>query len=556
MKGKNFIAIILAGIIVNSAACIPQIACNNNSIVAAASAFEGMLGENVSWSLDENGVLTLSGSGASTDWKYSAVSFSNDKTNHTFIDPVNPIYEIREAVKSIVVEEGVTTIGQLTFTGCSNLKSVSLPASLTAINKYAFSGCSQLEEIIIPENVNEIGESAFYYCERLKKITLPQKMNCIDEAAFAYCKVLETIELPQGLEKIENNCFEDCISLTSISIPEGVKEIKSRAFEDCENLISVTFPSTLEAIGYSTFEGCVKLENPVFGDNLKYIDSDAFNNCIKIDKVTLPATVKRVDSSAFFECINLKEIIVDENNENLCSDGGVLYTKNKTRLIKYPECKEDESFIIPDSVVTVENSAISNQKYLTYVKTGKYTSTIEEYAFISSAKLEEIHLLSNVTTLGRNATEECTALKKATIENPECVMYYKIFVDNKELDDYNNKDTIYESAVIYGYENSTAHDYAKLFEREFIALAKPEVSLGDIDASITIDAVDASMILSEYARISTGSTTTFTEEQMKAADINDDGAVNASDASIVLSYYAYISTGGELSLEEYITNNN
>lgn len=556
MKGKNFIAIILAGIIVNSAACIPQIACNNNSIVAAASAFEGMLGENVSWSLDENGVLTVSGSGEMTDWNFGTISFSNDKIDLTFSGPANPIYEIREAVKSIVVEEGVTTIGQLTFTGCSNLKSVSLPESLTAINRFAFCGCSQLEEIIIPENVKKIERHAFYYCGTLKKITLPQKMNIIEEGAFAYCKTLEDIELPQGIEKIDNNCFEYCVSLTSISIPEGVKEIKSRAFKECENLTSVTFPSTLETISYYAFEGCIKLENPVFGDNLKYISSKAFRNCQKIDKITLPATVKSVDSSAFFECINLKEIIVDENNENFCSDGGVLYTKNKTRLIKYPECKEDESFIIPDTVVTVENYAISNQKYLTYVKTGKYTSTIEEAAFISSPKLEEIHLLSNVATLGRDATEYCTALKKATIENPECVMYYEFFVNDEGIDIYNNKDTIYESAVIYGYENSTAHDYAKLFEREFIALAKPEVSLGDIDASTTIDAVDASMILSEYARISTGSTTTFTEEQMKAADINDDGAVNASDASIVLSYYAYISTGGELSLEEYITNNN
>lgn len=556
MKGKNFIAIILAGIIVNSAACIPQIACNNNSIVAVASAFEGMLGENVSWSLDENGILTVSGSGEMTDWNYSTFSFSSDKINLTFSGPVNPIYEIREAVKSIVVEEGITTIGELTFAGCSNLKSVSLPESLTTVNGYAFCGCSRLEEIIIPGNVNEIGKRAFFYCTALKKITLPQKMNIIEEATFAYCKALEDIELPQGIEEIDNDCFEDCISLTSISIPEGVKEIKSKAFEECENLTSVTFPSTLETISYNAFEGCVKLENPVFGNNLKYISNNAFRNCKKIDKISLPASVKSVGSSSFYECISLKEITVDESNENLCSDGGVLYTKNKTRLIKYPECKEGETFIIPDTVVTVENYSISNQQYLTYVKTGKYTSTIEEAAFISSPKLEEIHLLSNVAELERNATENCTALKKATIENPECVMYYKLFVNDEGLDIYNNKDTIYESAVIYGHENSTAHDYAKIFEREFIALPKPEVSFGDIDASTTIDAVDASMILSEYAGISTGSTTTFTEEQMKAADINDDGAVNASDASIVLSYYAYISTGGELSLEEYITNNN
>ena len=131
-------------------------------------------------------------------------------------------------------------------------------------------------------------------------------------------------------------------------------------------------------------------------------------------------------------------------------------------------------------------------------------------------------------------------MKKVNILNPDVVIN-------------DSKSTISETATIYSYENSTAQTYAEEYERKFIIFGQePVLSLGDIDGNNVVDAIDASLVLSEYASLSTGQELTFTDEQRAAADVDGNTAIDAIDASYILSYYAYISTGGKESINDFI----
>ena len=150
----------------------------------------------------------------------------------------------------------------------------------------------------------------------------------------------------------------------------------------------------------------------------------------------------------------------------------------------------------------------------------------------------------SITSIGDYAFSSCTGLTEITIKNPEC-----------EFGD--STDTISDTAVIYGYDDSTAQAYAEKYNRKFVSLGeKPNIPIsktGDTDLNGTIDAIDASIALTIYALKSTGGdVSSYTDEQLAAADADKNGTVDAIDASHILSYYAYISTGGSKTFDEFI----
>ena len=150
----------------------------------------------------------------------------------------------------------------------------------------------------------------------------------------------------------------------------------------------------------------------------------------------------------------------------------------------------------------------------------------------------------SVTSIDWGAFSGCTGLTEITIKNPEC-----------EFGD--STDTISDTAVIYGYDDSTAQAYAEKYNRKFVSLGeKPNIPIsktGDADLNGTIDAIDASIALTIYALNSTGGdVSSYTDEQLAVADADKNGTVDAIDASHILSYYAYISTGGSKTFDEFI----
>ena len=166
----------------------------------------------------------------------------------------------------IIIPEGVTSIKESAFDGCSALTGITIPDGVTSIGHAAFSGCSSLTTIEIPAGVTSIGDGAFKECTSLASIKIPATVTSIGDGAFKECTSLESIKIPAGVTSIGRWAFDGCSSLASIEIPATVTSIRSSAFEGCSRLTSITIPARVTEIELSAFEGCTGLETVHFDD--------------------------------------------------------------------------------------------------------------------------------------------------------------------------------------------------------------------------------------------------------------------------------------------------
>ena len=285
-------------------------------------------GSNLTWTLDSEGLLTISGSGDMYDYGF----------------PSAPWYDSRSRVKSAVIAEGVTSIGKYAFYGCSSLKSVTIPDSVTSIGRYAFESCTSLTSVTIPDSVTSIGRYAFESCTSLTSVTIPDSVTSIGNGAFYWCT-----------------------SLTGVTIPDSVTSIGAVAFFGCESLTSVTIPDSVTSIGEQTFY-----------------------NCRSLTSVTIPDSVTSIGVGAFASCTSLTGIWVAEGNSHYASDAfGVLFNKDKTTLV---QCSGAfAAYTIPDSVTSIGEYAFSGCLSLTSVTIPDSVTSIGERAFYYCISLTDVY---------------------------------------------------------------------------------------------------------------------------------------------------------------------
>ena len=184
-------------------------------------------GKNLTWTLDSEGTLTISGKGEMKDYDY-------------YSDPW-----VRSAVKCVSIESGVTCIGDYAFYDCTNLTGVTIPNSVTSIGEGAFSDCRSLTSVTIPNSVTSIGREAFAVCNGLTSVTIPSSVSNIALGMFRGCSNLTSVTIPDSITYIEHIAFWACRSLTSIIIPDSVTCIGTSrarsAFQACSSLESVFF---------------------------------------------------------------------------------------------------------------------------------------------------------------------------------------------------------------------------------------------------------------------------------------------------------------------------
>jgi len=220
--------------------------CNYNPEDETTYTIGGMLGSNIKWSINAHDfTLSFTGSGKMLDYSTSSSS---------------PWSSYAGKIKSVILGDGITSIGSYAFYGFSSITSVTIPTGVTSIGSHAFSGCKNLSSIIIPEGVNSISDYAFNECKSLTSITIPDGVTSISMDAFSKCSGLLSIILPKSVTEIQSCAFYYCKNLTSIIIPEGVKEIGGYAFIGCTKLKKVFFPKSLLTIGGNAFEGCESIE--------------------------------------------------------------------------------------------------------------------------------------------------------------------------------------------------------------------------------------------------------------------------------------------------------
>ena len=327
----------------------------------------GTCGENLTWYLDNDGILYINGTGPMTDYNHDTrpspwkgkiinkVILNNGVStigDWAFYDcnsiqsieipsSVNSIGQMACAftgLTNVEIPIGVMTVDSGAFSDCTSLRNVKIDGNLAHIEDHVFDFCDNLEAITIPSSVKSIGQYAFSRCRNLTHIDLPSSVEHIDEYAFyesgltsaklsyglkdiseyafSCCSNLETIELPESLEYIRSHAFDGC-GLKSVIIPQNA-DIGLYLFRNCYNLETVKLPPNLERVWDYAFSNCQKLEKIEIPENVRYIGEGAFEGCTSLTNIQLPSKTEQIDERAFLKCYKLESIQIPVSLKKIC----------------------------------------------------------------------------------------------------------------------------------------------------------------------------------------------------------------------------------------------
>lgn len=406
----------------------------------------GAEGDNVVWQLDGEGTLTISGEGEMKNYDFEEVVPWNEGSHGN------------DAITKVIIDSGVTYIGDNAFSNCIKLSSVTIPDSVTSIGYCAFAYNSSLKSIVIPPSVTSIDDEAFCLCESLISVTIPESLTSIGEFVFYGTPWLEAKRAENPLVSINNILIDGLACEGEITIPANISYIFDTAFCQSEKLTAINVDKDNKY--YSSENGVlfnkdktVIVAHPIgntaneytIPDGVESIGNHAFVRCKNLTSITIPQGVKSIGEYAFYECDGFLSIEISDTVENIC-----------------------------------------------------------DYAFTNCSSLTSITIPDSVTSIGHCAFWNCNNLTSITIKNPDCTIDEGDTTISNEYDKETKEDVF--NGTIHGYENSTAQAYAEKYNRKFVALdEKPAAAeLGDVNEDGKVDSSDASLVLEEYAAIQTG----------------------------------------------------
>ena len=410
------------------------------AVSASASTVDsGACGENLTWTLDSDGELTISGAGK---MYYYSEGFDSENQMYYTTAPWGGAVPNSERIKALVIENGVTSIGSYAFSGCTGLTGISLPNSVKSIDSYAFSNCTGLENITIPESVTSIEAFAFRNCVSLSNVIIPESVIYIGWGPFSGCSGLTSITIPFigarksrdlgsyqypfgyifGTEEYRGGTeahqyyygsnSSSKVYLTFI-IPSSLKSVTltggrlcKGAFFNCDELTTVTLPNSVKSIEYEAFYGCSQLTSVTIPDGVTSIGGYAFSGCFYLRGIKIPEGVTLIGGSAFSDCSRLRGVLIPKSVTSIGKDAFIKY---KTELY-YCGSKQDWTIIsnpsgyIPDEYnCCLENGVVYNENKTVAIKA------------ISPISITEVVLPDTVGTVRSNAFADCTLLKTVTI---------------------------------------------------------------------------------------------------------------------------------------------
>ena len=416
-----------------------------------------------------------------------------------------PWYQYVPEIQTVVIEDGVTTIGDSAFEQCTDLTSVTIPDSVTDIGNRAFYHCTALMSVTIPNSVTTIGESSFRYCSTLTGVTIPNNVSRIGAYAFSGCDILTTVTI-NGVNSIGPSAFSDCIRLTSVTIPRGVTAIGNYAFSGCEALADVYYSGTevqwsLIEIGDDNapllnarihFQGGGDVEE---GDGYRYntatktlyisddgpmadnitsdkrpwnayrgeiqtvviekgvtnIGDSVFARCTSLTSVTIPDGVTRIAAAAFDNCSSLTSVEIPDGVTWIgerafrgCSNMKSVTIPGSVGKIEreaFYGCSSLTSVTIPDSITSIGYGTFNGCSSLTSVTVPGSVSTIDMSTFAGCSGLTSVTILDGVGSLGMRAFEFCSNLTNVTI--PDSVTR----IENLAFNGCNNLTDVYYSGT-------------------------------------------------------------------------------------------------------------
>lgn len=434
LKSGLSLVLALAVMLSSSAVGLSEVNFDGLLAVKAEAANSGTCGENLVWSLDSKGVLTISGTGPMADYtEYSDTPWSG--------------------AKAVVIKNGVTSIGNCAFYG-SDISSVTIPSSVKNIGEKAFYECKKLATVKLNKGIESIGFCAFVKCTNLKSIVLPDGIKNIASRAFDMCSKLESITIPDtvtalcsssfrktayyndsnkwengklylnnylltanssltgnceikdGTRMIADDAFYYCESVTSITIPNSVEIIGEWAFYGCSGIESITIPDSVTKLGRRAFEGCVNLKTVKLSNSLKTIERELFWGCSSLESIEIPDSVTSIDASIFNDCLNIESITIPDSVTRI---GDWSFAFRETAFYKNEDNWENGALYIGNHLIKVKDTIIGSYD----VKPG--TITIADSAFVNCAKLVSVSIPGSAKTIGDSAFENCKNLVSVSI---------------------------------------------------------------------------------------------------------------------------------------------
>ena len=362
-----------------------------------ASGTCGAQGDNLAWSLDSDGTLTISGTGEM----------------HDYYQQKKPWSDYNEQIKTVIVKSGVKSIGNYAFRECGDLTKVDIADTVRSIGNYAFRDCSVLSSVVLRNGITSIGDYAFQFCWVLTDITLPASLISIGEGAFSGCNKLEQITIPNSVASIGGFAFSGC-PIKSISIPASVTHIGDGAFANCSKLwkidvaennpnycadyyalfnkdktcllrsgvlqyeIIYQIPDSVTSIGAYAFSGNDALAVILIPDSVTSLGHHAFANCTNLSSLDIPASVTSIGAALFYCCTELTKVTLPDGITSI-SDA------------MFDGCSSLKEVKIPDSVTVIGDSSFFGCKSLTSINIPRSVKTIKKYAFHGCNSLTDVY---------------------------------------------------------------------------------------------------------------------------------------------------------------------
>lgn len=409
---KHILCILLALVVLTG--------CFVTFAAAEEMVYSGTCGENATWSYDATTkTLTISGTGPMENTNlgtWNDAGFKHDITR-------------------VVIESGITAVGQNAFNYFSGMTSVEIPATVTRIEENAFYLCWRLTDIKFPASVSHIGKNAFSSCSSLTSIELPRNLTECGPGAFSSCSRLTSVKLPSSLKQIPYSMFEGCESLSKITIPAGVEEIDAWVWQSCSVLNSITFEGNAPTFHESAFLGITavvsypgnnttwtadKLQN--YDGNITWLANNAgsltgtFGNSNpmtwKLEGSTLYIigdgymdgwSSKEVPNPPWYPYRGLvKKVVLDGNIENIYTGAFRGFTE-LTEVVWSP------------TVELIYNGAFSGCTRLSTIEIPNAVKRICDGAFGDCTALHTVKLPSGLEEISYRAFAGCTSLKSLTL---------------------------------------------------------------------------------------------------------------------------------------------
>ena len=430
----------------------------------------GAQGDNVIWTLYDDGELVISGEGEMWQDYYNSGQ--------------SPFFNYKDDIKSVVVKNGVTYIAYCAFRDLENMRSAIIGDDVVEIGYYAFENCTNLSDINIPDNVNFIGEGSFRGCTSLSVIDLPDSGADIQTYAFqntAYYNDLSNWD--NGVLYIDNYLIKanENISDTFV-ISNGTVAVAGSAFTSCHNLKEINMPNSLRVIGEYAFRECIGLKKIVFPEGLTTIGFCAFEECFYLEEVIFPESLEIIQVNCFLYCISLKEVIIPENVRLIGSCGFAFSYFMDDIYIKSMNATIDSGYALNVSDIIIKD--ISKKKFVDlfvnlYINNDEESQVelMKHIEFITDLEQPEVYPSTIYAHPGSTAEKYATELNSPFVPTH-----------------------FYEGAWIYDSEN-------KNFYRQCIHCQEREIyeELGDIEFEaplipgfdFTVDVVEDYVIIEE-----------------------------------------------------------